>query len=124
MGMEEEEKERKRAERKAREKEANYRERLRAWETREAKKGKEYEKERLKERKKVEEVEGYTDEDMKNEDNLAGERIGQILNDHSKEIESYVPKEPVGLPVAREAPPTATLQRMGTRDEGLDDVEE
>jgi len=71
------------------------------------------------------EMEGYTDEDMKYEDNLAGERIGQILNDHSKEIESYVPKEPVGLPVAREAPPTATLlQRMGTRDEGLDDVEE
>ena len=30
-----------------------------------------------------------------------------------------------GLPVAREAPPTATLlQRMGTRDEGLDDLEE
>merc|ERR1711936_51743 len=71
------------------------------------------------------EMEGYTDEDMKYEDNLAGERIGQILNDHSKEIESYVPKEPVGLSVAREAPPTATLlQRMGTRDEGLDDVEE
>jgi len=71
------------------------------------------------------EMEGYTDEDMKYEDNLAGERIGQILTDHSKEIESYVPKEPVGLPVAREAPPAATLlQRMGTRDEGLDDVEE
>merc|ERR1719431_685842 len=71
------------------------------------------------------EMEGYTDEDMKYEDNLAAERIGQILTDHSKEIESYVPKEPVGLPVAREAPPAATLlQRMGTRDEGLDDVEE
>merc|ERR1712050_790304 len=65
------------------------------------------------------------DEDMKYEDTLAEERIGQILQDHSQEIESYVPKEPQGLPVAREAPPTSTLlQRMGTRDEGLDDVEE
>jgi len=74
---------------------------------------------------KEDEMEAYTDDDMKYEDNLASERIGQILNDHSKEIESYVPKEPVGLPIAREAPPTATLlQRMGTRDEGLDDVEE
>merc|ERR1719348_1271576 len=65
------------------------------------------------------------DEDMKYEDSLAEERIGQILKDHSQEIESYVPKEPAGLPVAREAPPASTLlQRMGTRDEGLDDVEE
>ena len=41
---------------------------------------------------------------------------------------SYLPPSSLqapGLPVAREAPPTATLlQRMGTRDEGLDDLEE
>lgn len=72
-----------------------------------------------------EEIEKYLDEDLMFEDNLATDRISQILKDHSKEIESYVPKETPGLPVAREAPPTATLlQRMGTRDEGLDDVEE
>merc|ERR1740128_1234163 len=62
---------------------------------------------------------------MKYEDSLAEERIGQILSDHREEIDSYVPKETQGLPVAREAPPSSTLlQRMGTRDEGLDDVEE
>lgn len=71
------------------------------------------------------ELDKYMDEDMKYEDSLAEERIGQILKDHSQEIESYVPKEPAGLPVAREAPPASTLlQRMGTRDEGLDDIEE
>lgn len=70
-------------------------------------------------------IEKYLDEDLMFEDNLAKERIGQILADHSKEIESYVPKEAPGLPVAREAPPAKTLlERMGTRDEGLDDVEE
>lgn len=67
----------------------------------------------------------FTDEDIKYEDGLAKERIGQILSDHSQEIDSYVPKEPKELPVAREAPPASTLlQRMGTRDEGLDDLEE
>ena len=36
--------------------------------------------------------ETYTDEDMKYEDNLAKERIGQILQDNQKEMQSYVPK--------------------------------
>jgi RNA-binding protein 25 len=40
-----------------------------------------------------EEVEKYMDEDLMFEDNLAKERIGQILADHSKEIENFVPKE-------------------------------
>nr|CAH7737221.1 unnamed protein product [Callosobruchus chinensis]CAH7750829.1 unnamed protein product [Callosobruchus chinensis] len=55
--MEEEAKEKKKAERKAREKEAAYQERLRQWETRERRKAKEYEKEREKERLKEEERE-------------------------------------------------------------------
>merc|ERR1719341_2125956 len=39
--------------------------------------------------------------------------------------ENFVPKETPGLPMPKEGPPTATLlQRMGTRDEGLDNVEE
>merc|ERR1719151_255768 len=51
--------------------------------------------------------------------------MGQILTDHSKEMENFVPKEGSQMPVVKDAPPTATLlQRMGTRDEGLDDVEE
>jgi len=37
-------------------------------------------------------LETYTDEDMKYEDNLAKERIGQILQDNQKEMRSYVPK--------------------------------
>ena len=37
-------------------------------------------------------LETYTDEDMKYEDNLAKERIGQILQDNQKEMQSYVPK--------------------------------
>jgi len=55
--MEEEEKEIKRAARKAEEKEAIYQERLRLWEAREGKKGKEYAKEAAKEKKKTEETE-------------------------------------------------------------------
>lgn len=55
--MEEEAKERKKAERRAREKEAAYQERLRAWETRERRKAKEYDKEHEKERQKEEERE-------------------------------------------------------------------
>ncbi len=37
-------------------------------------------------------LETYTDEDMKYEDNLAKDRIGQILQDNQKEMQSYVPK--------------------------------
>lgn len=55
--MEEETKDKKKTERRAREKEAAYQERLRAWETRERRKAKEYEKEREKERLKEEERE-------------------------------------------------------------------
>ncbi|KRT79601.1 hypothetical protein AMK59_7721, partial [Oryctes borbonicus] len=55
--MEEEAKEKKKAERRAREKEALYQERLRNWEIRERRKAKEYEKEREKERIKEEERE-------------------------------------------------------------------
>merc|ERR1712098_534506 len=51
------EKERKRTERKAREKEEGYQERLRAWETREGKKAKEYENYIAKEKRKQEEQE-------------------------------------------------------------------
>ena len=50
--MEEEEKEAKRAERKARDKEASYQERLRKWETREGKMAKEHVKYREKEAKR------------------------------------------------------------------------
>lgn len=71
------------------------------------------------------ESEGYLDDDMKYDDNLAKERVLQILKDHAKEIESFVPQEGTALPVQREAPPAhALLQRMGTRDEGLDNVED
>jgi len=70
-------------------------------------------------------LEQYIDDDMKYEDNLAKERVTQIIKDHQKEIDSYVPKEGTSLPVQREAPPVASiLQRMGTRDEGLDGVED
>lgn len=73
---------------------------------------------------KEDEIENYEDEDMKYEDGLTRDRIQQILVDHAKEIESYIPKEATALPQAREQVPSATLiQRMGTRDEGLDDVE-
>ena len=73
---------------------------------------------------KEDEIENYEDEDIKYEDGLTRDRIQQILVDHAKEIESYIPKEPSSLPQAREQVPSATLiQRMGTRDEGLDDVE-
>jgi len=72
-----------------------------------------------------EEIENYMDEDLKYDDKLAMDRMGQILSDHSKEMENFVPKETPGLPMPKEGPPTATLlQRMGTRDEGLDNVEE
>ena len=58
------------------------------------------------------------DEDLKYDDKLAMDRMGQILSDHSKEMENFVPKETPGLPMPKEGPPTATLlQRMGTRDE-------
>merc|ERR1719357_2437457 len=71
------------------------------------------------------EIESYMDEDLKYDDKLAMDRMGQILSDHSKEMENFVPKETPGLPMPKEGPPTATLlQRMGTRDEGLDNVEE
>merc|ERR1719150_132893 len=73
---------------------------------------------------KEDEIEEYVDEDIKYDDEVANDRIKQILVDHSKEIESYIPKEPKEMPQPREAVPSATLiQRMGTRDEGLDDVE-
>ena len=73
---------------------------------------------------KEDEIENYEDEDIKYEDGLTRDRIQQILADHASEIESYIPKEPSSLPQAREQVPSATLiQRMGTRDEGLDDVE-
>ena len=39
-------------------------------------------------------LETYTDEDMKYEDNLAKDRIGQILQDNQKEMQAYVPKVP------------------------------
>lgn len=52
--LEEEEKERKKAERKARDKEASYQERLRKWEGREQKMAKDYDKDRVKESKRVE----------------------------------------------------------------------
>jgi len=55
--MEDEEKESKKAERKARDKEMNYQERLRSWEVREAKKAKDYEKDKSKEKKKADEQE-------------------------------------------------------------------
>merc|ERR1719361_2101833 len=65
---------------------------------------------------KEDEIENYEDEDMKYEDGLTRDRIQQILTDHAKEIESYIPKEPSSLPQAREQVPSATLiQRMGTR---------
>jgi len=71
------------------------------------------------------ELDGYCDDDMKYDDNLAKERVANILKDHSKEIESFVPSEGTQLPVQREAPPASTLlQRMGNRDEGLDNVED
>ena len=38
-------------------------------------------------------VEKYMDEDLVFEDGLATDRIGQILQDHSQEIENFVPKE-------------------------------
>ena len=64
------------------------------------------------------EIENYMDEDLKYDDKLAMDRMGQILSDHSKEMENFVPKETPGLPMPKEGPPTATLlQRMGTRDE-------
>ena len=64
------------------------------------------------------EIESYMDEDLKYDDKLAMDRMGQILSDHSKEMENFVPKETPGLPMPKEGPPTATLlQRMGTRDE-------
>ena len=67
-----------------------------------------------------EEIENYMDEDLKYDDKLAMDRMGQILSDHSKEMENFVPKETPGLPMPKEGPPTATLlQRMGTRDEVL-----
>lgn len=73
---------------------------------------------------KEDEIENYEDEDIKYEDGLTRDRIQQILADHAQEIESYIPKEAKELPQAREQVPSATLiQRMGTRDEGLDDVE-
>ena len=46
---------------------------MRAWETREGKKGKEYEKERLKERKKVEEME------------REGRKLKEFLEDYDDE---------------------------------------
>ena len=65
-----------------------------------------------------EEIENYMDEDLKYDDKLAMDRMGQILSDHSKEMENFVPRETPGLPMPKEGPPTATLlQRMGTRDE-------
>lgn len=73
---------------------------------------------------KEDEIEKYADDDIKYDDEIATERIKQILTDHAKEIDSYIPKEAKELPQAREAVPSATLlERMGTRDEGLDDVE-
>ena len=73
---------------------------------------------------KEDEIENYEDEDIKYEDGLTRDRIQQILVDHAQEMESFVPKEARELPQAREQVPSATLiQRMGTRDEGLDDVE-
>ena len=73
---------------------------------------------------KEDEIENYEDEDIKYEDGLTRDRIQQILVDHAQEMESFVPKEARELPQAREQVPSATLiQRMGTRDEGLEDVE-
>merc|ERR1719278_2030971 len=73
---------------------------------------------------KEDEMEKYEDEDIKYEDGLTRDRIQQILADHASEMESFVPKEARELPQAREQVPSATLiQRMGTRDEGLEDVE-
>jgi len=74
----------------------------------------------------AEKLDEYLDDDMKYEDNLATERINQIIKDHQKEIDSYVPKEGVtNLPLQRDPPPTSQiLQKIGTRDEGLDNVED
>ena len=64
------------------------------------------------------EIDKYKDEDMKYDDKLAMDRMGQILSDNSKEMEDFVPKENPGLPMPKEGRPTATLlQRMGTKDE-------
>merc|ERR1719273_1862667 len=63
--------------------------------------------------------EDYVDDDMKYEDGLARDRIAQILQDHAKEIESYVPKEvKTVLPVQPQKQEGSTLlQRMGIEDE-------
>merc|ERR1719495_2161276 len=54
---------------------------------------------------KEDEIENYVDEDIKYDDDVATDRIKQILVDHAKEIDSYVPKEPTALPQAREQVP-------------------
>ena len=41
---------------------------------------------------KEDEIENYVDEDIKYDDDVATDRIKQILVDHAKEIDSYVPK--------------------------------
>ena len=68
---------------------------------------------------KEDEIENYVDEDITYDDDIARDRIKQILVDHAKEIETFVPKEKPALQ-HREAVPSAMLiERMGTRDEGL-----
>lgn len=94
---EEEAYERKKLERKLREKEAAYQERLRNWEARERRKAKEYEKERLKEEEKLAEeakearrlkefLEDYEDErdDVKY---YKGAALQRRMKDREKEIE-------------------------------------
>lgn len=90
-----------------------------------------YLKERMKkndvdEPEDEEEMLKYTDDDMKYDDTLANDRIKQILTDHKSEIESYVPRENVQFPIQTQNKATAsdTIQKIGSRDEGLEGVED
>ena len=71
--MEAEEKERKKAEKRATEKEENYQNRLLAWERRESKKQKDYDKEKSKEKKKAEDQE------------KEGRKLKEFLEDYDDE---------------------------------------
>ena len=93
--MEDEERDRKKAERKARDKETSYQERLRKWELREQRMQSDYKKDKSKEIKRVEDIEREAkklrefledyDDDRDDEKYYKNEKLDRRMNDRERE---------------------------------------
>ena len=68
----------------------------------------------------------YSDEGMNIDDKDATDRIKQIIIDHKTEMDAFVSRETPQFPIQpqNKTPTQDIIQKIGTRDEGLEGVEE